>query len=130
MGMKNLIENRNPFGALLGVSALIAALLSVAGFTCRWSYYYNFGVQHLVFTLNFQSFLITAIELIRRPENLCLSLLALLLPLIVVNLLLRMLHRAATEGTNNGWARVGKSATLAIAGRCCKAVAFVRYCCG
>jgi hypothetical protein len=41
MGMKSLIENRNPFGALLGVSALIAALLYVAGFTCHWRFFSN-----------------------------------------------------------------------------------------
>ena len=102
MGMKSLIENRNPFGALLGVSALIAALLYVAGFTCRWSYYYNFGIQHLVFSLNFQSFLITAIELIRLPKNFFITLIALLFPLIVINGLLRMLHHFAQKGNSSG----------------------------
>lgn len=116
MGMKSLLENRNPFGALLGVSTLIAALLYVAGFTFRWSYYYNFGVQHLVFTLNFQSFLITAMELIRRPENFFIALFALLLPLLVINGLLRMLHRAAFESTNNGWLqKTAKSLTTLLA---------------
>ena len=62
--MRRRKNNPNPFAALIGVLSLIVALLYVAGFAYRWSYYYNFGVQHLVFKLNAQTFLVTAFVLV------------------------------------------------------------------
>ena len=93
--MAKLSEKVNPFAALIGVSSLLAALLYVAGFSYRWSYFYNFGVQHLVYKLGFQSFLITALELIRTPRNIVLVLLAIVIPVLVLNLLLAGVAKAA-----------------------------------
>jgi hypothetical protein len=105
------LEKGNPFGALIGVSSLLAALLYVAGFTFRWSYFYNFGVQHLVFKMNFQSFLITAIELVRVPRNILLSIAFIVVPLILLNSLIRLVRRVQESGTNRF------SRTLAAAAR-------------
>ena len=88
---------RAPFAALIGVSSLLAALLYVAGFAFRWAYYYNFGVQHLVFKLSFASFLIAAFELIRLPENLGRVALAVLVPLLVFNAVVVGLRRVASS---------------------------------
>ncbi len=96
MKIREVFENRNPFGALIGVSSLIVALLYLAGFSFRWSYYYNFGVQHVVFKLSFQSFLVTAIELIREPRNLLLAFLIIIGPLIVVNGVIRFIKHSAS----------------------------------
>lgn len=95
MDTRKLIEKTNPFGALIAVSSLIAALLYVAGFSYRWAYFYNFGVQHIVFKLNFQSFLITAIELIRDPSHLLLSVPVIVISLILINTAIRLITVAA-----------------------------------
>jgi hypothetical protein len=86
---------RQPFGALISVSSLLAALLYVAGFAYRWAYYYNFGVQHVVFKLGVQSFLVTAIELIRTPHNLLFFLIWVAMPVVAFNLGLNALSSAA-----------------------------------
>ena len=87
------MEKANPFGALIGVSTIIVAILYLAGFSYKWSYYYNFGVQHLVFQQSFQAFLITSMELIRLPMNLLMTLLCVWLPLIVLNALIALVGR-------------------------------------
>jgi hypothetical protein len=89
-------ERPAAFGALLGASSLIIAILYVSGFAYRWSYYYNFGVQHLVYDLNFQSFLVTAIEMIRQPANIPMAVLVVGGPLVTVNLLVYVLRRATS----------------------------------
>jgi len=94
------LKQGNPFGALIGVSSLIAAFLYVAGFTFRWSYFYNFGVQHLVFKLSLQSFLITAIELVRLPRNILLSFVFIVVPFLALNGSLRLVRWAAESGAN------------------------------
>ena len=81
-------KSGNPFAALIGVSSLLAAFLYVAGFSFRWAYYYNFGVQHLVYNLSFRSFLIAAFELFRAPYQFSLFLLTVAAPLVVLNILL------------------------------------------
>jgi hypothetical protein len=63
---------KQPFASLMAVSSVIVALLYVFGYSFRWSYYYNFGVQHIVYKLGYQSFLITALELLRVPRHLLL----------------------------------------------------------
>lgn len=75
----------NPFSSLIAVSSLIAAILFVAGFAYRWAYYYNFGIQYIVYSLSFSSFLITAIELIRTPASLGRFLAWVVLPLLLLN---------------------------------------------
>jgi hypothetical protein len=86
---------RQPFAALISVSSLLAALLYVAGFAYRWAYYYNFGVQHVVFKLGVQSFLVTAIELVRTPHNLLFFLIWVAMPVVAFNLGLNALSSAA-----------------------------------
>lgn len=93
MDVKQVLEKSNPFGALLGVSSFIVAILFVAGFSFRWSYYYNFGIPHLIFQLPFQSFLITAIELVREPTNMGLVFLFIILPVILLNGLISAVRR-------------------------------------
>ena len=111
--MRRRKNNPNPFAALIGVLSLIVALLYVAGFAYRWSYYYNFGVQHLVFKLNAQTFLVTAFELIRTWDAAGLLLVWVALPVFAVNVLLGALPKAlesrrawlrwiATHGTAAG----------------------------
>jgi hypothetical protein len=87
------MEKRNPFGSLIAVSSLIAATLYVAGFAYRWSYYYNFGIQSIVLDFNVQSFLITAIELVREPKNLLRVLSWIIFPLIVLNFLVEQVRK-------------------------------------
>lgn len=100
MEAKKALDKAGPFGALIAASSLIAALLYVSGFSYRWAYYYNFGIQHIVFDLTFQSFLITAIELIRMPKNLFLSFLLIICPLIVLNGIIQFIRRAAASEWN------------------------------
>jgi len=59
----------SPFKALLASWSLMAAVLGVAGFSLRWSYFYSFGVQNLVLKTPITSLPIYAIEFIRNPEN-------------------------------------------------------------
>src|SRR5690349_15050108 len=59
----------SPFGMLLGSSSLILAILFVAGFSYRWSYYYNFGLRYLALQVPVQSTVIGAIDLVRTPAN-------------------------------------------------------------
>jgi hypothetical protein len=87
------MEKRNPFSSLIAVSSLIAATLYVAGFAYRWSYYYNFGIQSIVLDFNVQSFLITAIELVREPKNLLRVLYWIIFPLIVLNFLVEQARK-------------------------------------
>lgn len=82
-----------PFGALLKVSSLLGAVLYLAGFSFRWSYYYNFGVQHLVFNLSFQSILTASMEMIRLPRNLLITTVSLVGTLLLVNLVIAALQR-------------------------------------
>jgi hypothetical protein len=109
VNVRQLVEKSNPFGALLGVSSFIAAILYVAGFSFRWSYYYNFGVQHLIFQLPFQSFLITAIELVREPANMVLVFFFIILPVILVNGLISTVRRLSQTARS---LYVGKPATI------------------
>lgn len=91
-----------PFGALIAASSLVVAVLYVAGFAYRWSYYYNFGVQHIVYELGVQVIVMTAIELVRTWDHLLLLALGVAVPLVLVNLLLaglRRLRRSARAGT-------------------------------
>jgi hypothetical protein len=87
------MERNNPFGSVVAVSSLIAATLYVAGFAYRWSYYYNFGIQSIVLDFNVPSFFITAIELVREPENLLRVLYSIIFPLIVLNFLVEQARK-------------------------------------
>ncbi len=91
------------FSALLAALPLIAALVYLVGFTYRWSYYYNFGVPSIAFGLSVQTVLVAAFEVLKRPANLALGLLAAVGPLLIFNLLLlpaarRVAGKAAGAG--------------------------------
>jgi hypothetical protein len=73
----------------------VAALLYVAGFAFRWNYYFNFGVQHLVFNLSFQSTLTASMEMIKKPRNLALTALCLAGTVLIVNVLIEGLRAVA-----------------------------------
>jgi len=84
-----------PFSALIAASSLVAALLYVAGFAFRWNYYFNFGVQHLVFNLSFQSTLTASMEMIKRPLNLVLTAVTLAGTILAVNLAISVMKKVA-----------------------------------
>ncbi len=63
-------EDRSPFKALLAAWSLVVVVLGAAGFSDRWNYYYNFGLQNLVFQVPLASLPVHAIEIVRNPENL------------------------------------------------------------
>lgn len=107
MDIQKTMERAHPFGALIGVSSLIAAILFVAGFSYKWSYYYNFGVQHLVFQQNVQAFLITSIELIRQPKSLWFTFLFILCPLIVLNFVIATIRRASQSAPEKLHGKIG-----------------------
>jgi hypothetical protein len=58
-----------PFKALLAAWSLIVVVLAVAGFSSRWNYYYNFGLQNLVLQTPLTTLPIYAIEIVRNPQN-------------------------------------------------------------
>jgi hypothetical protein len=91
---EDISEKAQPFGALIKASSLIVAVLYLAGFSFRWGYYYNFGVQHLVFNLSFQSILTASMEMIRLPRNLLITTLSLVGTLLLLNLAISALQRA------------------------------------
>lgn len=76
-----------PFGTLLSALSLVVAVLFVAGFSYRWAYYYNFGLNHLLFDFSVQSVVISSIELLRRPSNAALTAGLLFCALFTVNVL-------------------------------------------
>src|SRR5215831_11408945 len=95
-----------PFSALISISSLLIGILYVAGFAYRWSYYYNFGVQHVVFTLSVQSFLVTSFELIRTPSNVLAFFVFVILPFIAFNLALSALVALGRKQTVLGKAAI------------------------
>jgi hypothetical protein len=95
-------DTAQPFKALIAASSLIAAVLYLAGFAFRWSYYYNFGVQHLVFNLSLQAILTASMEMIKQPRNMVATVLLLPLSLVCVNLLLSTAKRVSK------WQQPGK----------------------
>lgn len=90
MDINKELKRNNPFGALIRISSLIAAILFVAGFAFRWSYYYNFGVPNLVFNMNPSVVLITAFELVREPVNLLYSLVFIVIPFVIVSQIIKL----------------------------------------
>jgi hypothetical protein len=58
-----------PFKALIAASSFFVLVLSVAGFSLRWNYYYNFGLQNIVIEAPLSSLAVSAVEIIRTPEN-------------------------------------------------------------
>ena len=93
MEIEESSDRTQPFKALIAASSLIVALLYVAGFAFRWSYYYNFGIPHLVFNLSLQAILTASMELIKQPQNLVATALLLSGSLVIVNLLMSAARR-------------------------------------
>lgn len=81
-----------PFTSLLAVSSLILALLLVAGFSYRWTYYYNFGLKDLALEIPLQSLAISALELIRNPSNALFTFSVVVVPLVALNVLLTLVE--------------------------------------
>lgn len=90
-----------PFSALIAASSLVAALLYVAGFAFRWNYYFNFGVQHLVFNLSFQSTLTASMDMIKKPLNLILTAVTLTGTILIVNLAITGMKKVAQSDSRN-----------------------------
>jgi hypothetical protein len=55
-----------PFKALIAGWSLIVVILSVAGYSYRWNYYYNFGLQSLVLAAPLENLPAYAIEILRN----------------------------------------------------------------
>jgi len=102
-----------PFSALIGALSLVAALLYVAGFAFRWNYYFNFGVQHLVFNLSFQSTLTASMDMIKKPLNLMLTAVTLTGTILIVNLGIAGMKKVARWDSEN---LVRKTASAAVRG--------------
>lgn len=62
------IEVPAPFKALLSGWSLIVIVISVAGYSFRWNYYYNFGLQSLVLSAPLESLPVYAIEIARNSR--------------------------------------------------------------
>ncbi len=99
-------DKAQPFKALAAAVTLISALLFIAGFAFRWSYYYNFGVQHLVYNLNVHAILFSSMEMIKQPWNLLATVLCVGGTLIIIDLLITGARHIA------GWRDGGKVRTL------------------
>jgi hypothetical protein len=88
------VEVPTPFKALLAGWSLIVVVLSVAGYSFRWNYYYNFGLQSLVLSAPLESLPVYAIE-IARNRTFLIDLLGLaLIYLLPYQLALLALRRA------------------------------------
>jgi len=105
MAASKVLEAAAPFGALIPASSVVVAVLYVAGFAYRWSYYYNFGLQHVVYGFSFPAILMTAIELV-RPEHLHLIVLVVVLPLLVLEAGIRLARRATALRSTRWYARI------------------------
>src|SRR5882672_9334423 len=70
VGQDAIAAVASPFKALIAAWSLIVVVLSVAGYSYRWNYYYNFGLQSLVFGASLQSLPVYAIEIVRNPAAL------------------------------------------------------------
>ena len=57
-----------PFKALFLGWSLIVIVISVSGYSFRWNYYYNFGLQGLVLSAPLESLPVYAIEIARNPR--------------------------------------------------------------
>ena len=83
-----------PFRALIAGWTLIVVILSVAGYSYRWNYYYNFGLQSLVLAAPLGSLPVYAIEIVRNPASLAELLGVALLYLLPFHAMLLALGRA------------------------------------
>lgn len=86
-----------PFKALLAAASLFVVVLGTAGFSLRWSYYYNFGLQDLVLKVPLASMAVAAVEILRAPHSiatLVLLIIEIYVPFQIVLTVLRLLCSA------------------------------------
>lgn len=102
-----------PFTALLASSSIVLAVLLVAGFSYRWAYFYNFGLQDLALNSPAQSITISALELVRRPEDAAASIGVVAVPLVLLGALVKLLRRFA-RGHSAGPLRLLRKSLAAI----------------
>jgi hypothetical protein len=91
-----------PFRALIAGWSLIIVVLSVAGYSFRWTYYYNFGLQSLVLAAPLASLPVYSIEILRSWE----SLIDLIRLAIVYLVPLQVALLALKRGRDSGYASV------------------------
>ena len=99
----------SPFKALLAAWSLVVVVLAVAGFSSRWNYYYNFGLQNLVLQTPLTTLPIYAIEIIRNPENivsLLYLIIQLLLPFQILLVTMRWVARSRWRSVSSAGAFV------------------------
>ena len=101
---------RKAFGALIGAASIVVAVLFVAGFSYRWSYYYNFGLNHLLFGFSVDSVLASAIELIRKPANAAFTIGIVVASLVVVRVVLLIINALARRVRL--WTKIKSSAAV------------------
>lgn len=92
------------FKALFAGWSMIVVVLSVAGYSFRWNYYYNFGLQSLVLAAPLESLPVYAIEIARNPKfvvDLLVLALLYLLPFHVALLLIERARRARDGRVRN-----------------------------
>ena len=59
-----------PFKALIAASSVVVVVLAVAGYSYRWTFYYNFGLHSLVLSTPLSSIPLYSFELIRDSDSL------------------------------------------------------------
>lgn len=92
------VEVPTPFKALLAGWSLILVIVSVAGYSFRWNYYYNFGLQSLVLSAPLESLPVYAIEIARNRTFLVELLRLGLIYLLPYQLALFVLRKARDSG--------------------------------
>jgi hypothetical protein len=78
-----------PFKALIAAWTFVAVAISVAGFSQRWAYFYNFGLQDLALAAPLSSLPVFAVQALRDSQNLgtcLLMILEFLLPLQIAEI--------------------------------------------
>ena len=80
------------FTALIAASSIFVVALAVAGFSLRWSYYYNFGLQNIISDAPLSSLAVSAVEILRTPESIYDLILLALVVLIPFQLLLGLVR--------------------------------------
>jgi hypothetical protein len=99
-----------PFKALIATSSFFVLVLAVAGFSLRWNYYYNFGLQNIVTEAPLSSLAVSAVEIIRTPENIGTLLLLVIQFMVPFQLALWFLRRLSNS-RNDLSRRIGEIST-------------------
>jgi hypothetical protein len=63
-----------PFSTLVAAWSIVVVVIAVAGFSVRWNYFYNFGLQSLAVQTSVTALPLYATEILRRPEALLITL--------------------------------------------------------